>query len=184
MLDGICNPVKKSNGFVIHFSKRKPFNKCFAMGIKNKIEAGNIYFLTMTVVDWVDIFTREDYRFVIVDSLKYCQKEKGFEIYAWCLMSNHLHLIASAKENIAYPIYSAILKNLQAKLLFKKSLKFQKAAESGCSTVLNLLADTTRKSSITNFGKMVMKPKKYIHPISFSKSWHIFMITLYGQVGF
>ena len=69
------------------------------MGIKNKIEAGYIYFLTMTVVDWVDIFTREDYRFVIVDSLKYCQKEKGLEIYAWCLMSNHLHLIASAEEN-------------------------------------------------------------------------------------
>ncbi len=67
------------------------------MGIKNKIEAGYIYFLTMTVVDWVDIFTREDYRFVIVDSLKYCQKEKGLEIYAWCLMSNHLHLISSAK---------------------------------------------------------------------------------------
>ena len=53
----------------------------------------------MSVVDWVDIFTREDYRYVIVDSLKYCQKEKGLEIYAWRLISNHLHLIASAKEN-------------------------------------------------------------------------------------
>ena len=53
----------------------------------------------MSVVDWVDIFTREDYRYVIVDSLKYCHKEKGLEIYAWRLMSNHLHLIASAKEN-------------------------------------------------------------------------------------
>ena len=82
------------------------------MGIKNKIEAGNIYFLAMTVVDWVDIFTREDYRFVIVDSLKYCQKEKGFEIYAWCLMSNHLHLIASAKENGKYSL-SDILRDFK-----------------------------------------------------------------------
>ena len=69
------------------------------MGIKNKITSGNAYFLTMTVVDWVDIFTREDYRKIIVNSLKYCQEEKGLEIYAWCLMTNHLHMIASAKDD-------------------------------------------------------------------------------------
>lgn len=69
------------------------------MSIKNKIESNSIYFLTMTVVDWVDIFTREDYRYIIIDSLKYCQKEKGLEVYSWCLMTNHLHLIAAAKEN-------------------------------------------------------------------------------------
>jgi putative transposase len=27
------------------------------MGIKNKISEGYIYFLTLTVVDWVDVFT-------------------------------------------------------------------------------------------------------------------------------
>ncbi len=69
------------------------------MRIINKIESNYIYFLTMTVMDWVDIFTREDYRQIIIDSLKYCQEEKELEIYAWCLMSNHLHLIAAGKEN-------------------------------------------------------------------------------------
>ena len=69
------------------------------MSIKNKIESNSIYFLTLTVVDWVDTFTREEYRQIIIDSLKYCQKEKGLEIYCWCLMSNHLHLIAAGKEN-------------------------------------------------------------------------------------
>src|SRR5690606_38730047 len=68
------------------------------MGIKNKISEGYIYFLTLTVVDWVDVFTRPVYRHILIDSLKHCQNEKGLEIYAWCLMSNHLHLIASAKE--------------------------------------------------------------------------------------
>ncbi|MEI8048087.1 MAG: transposase [Bacteroidota bacterium] len=65
------------------------------MGLKNKTESNSIYFLTITVVDWVDVFTREDYRSVLINSLKFCQREKGFEIYAWCLMTNHLHLIAS-----------------------------------------------------------------------------------------
>src|ERR1700722_16049637 len=72
------------------------------MGLNNKIEAGCIHFLTLTVVDWVDVFTRANHKMTIVDSLKHCQKEKGLEIYAWVLMSNHLHMIASAaneKEN-------------------------------------------------------------------------------------
>lgn len=69
------------------------------MGQKNPIFEEGIYFLTLTVVDWVDVFTRPAYRHIIVDSLKYCQKEKGLIIYAWCLMSNHLHLIAAGKIN-------------------------------------------------------------------------------------
>jgi len=40
----------------------------------------------------VDVFTRREYKDLIVESLKFCQKEKGLEIYAWCIMSNHLHL--------------------------------------------------------------------------------------------
>lgn len=69
------------------------------MGVKNKITKGYSYFLTFTVVDWVDVFTRPAYRHIILDSLEYCQKSKGLKIYAWCLMSNHLHLIAASDEN-------------------------------------------------------------------------------------
>ncbi|MER2996132.1 REP-associated tyrosine transposase [Pontibacter populi] len=68
------------------------------MGLKNRIVPGGLYFLTMTVVDWVDIFTRPVYKHIIVDALKFCQEKKGLELYAWVLMSNHLHLIAAAAE--------------------------------------------------------------------------------------
>ncbi|AKQ45126.1 transposase [Rufibacter radiotolerans] len=68
------------------------------MGIKNKIQEGYLYYLTLTVVDWIDVFTRPVYKHLLVDALRYCQQEKGLEVYAWCLMTNHLHLIASAKE--------------------------------------------------------------------------------------
>ena len=57
-----------------------------------------IYFITTTVVDWIDAFTRKELAEVIIESLAYCQKEKGLIIYAWCLMPNHLHMIVSAKE--------------------------------------------------------------------------------------
>ena len=69
------------------------------MGIKNPIHQEGVYFLTMTVVDWVDIFTRPIYKDIIVDSLKYCQKHKGLELFAWVLMTNHIHLVARTKEN-------------------------------------------------------------------------------------
>jgi putative transposase len=57
-----------------------------------------IHFITFAVVEWVDVFTRQVYRNIIVESLRYCQQQKGLRLHAWCLMSNHLHLLLSAKE--------------------------------------------------------------------------------------
>lgn len=68
------------------------------MGIRNKISPGYVYFLTLTIVDWVDIFTRPVYKHLIVDSLNYSIAQKGLKVYCWCLMSNHLHLIAGAEN--------------------------------------------------------------------------------------
>jgi len=59
-------------------------------------EVDKAYFLTITVVDWIDVFTRKTYKLRIVSALKYCQQFKGLEIYGWCLMSNHLHMIVKA----------------------------------------------------------------------------------------
>jgi putative transposase len=68
-------------------------------GDRYKIDDQNgLYFLTFTVVDWVDVFTRKEHCYDIIDSFKYCQKNKGLVIYAWCIMSSHLHIIGSAKE--------------------------------------------------------------------------------------
>lgn len=54
-----------------------------------------LYFVTTTVVDWVDVFTRPAYSHIVVDSLQYCQEKKHLVVYAWVLMSNHLHMIIS-----------------------------------------------------------------------------------------
>ncbi|HCW09191.1 MAG TPA: transposase [Cytophagales bacterium] len=57
-----------------------------------------MYFVTMATVGWVDLFTRWELKHVIIDSLRYCQKEKGLIIHAWCLMPSHLHLIISIRQ--------------------------------------------------------------------------------------
>ncbi len=56
------------------------------------------YFLTFTVVDWVDIFTRPVYKQVLTDALNYCIAHKGLECNAWVIMTNHIHLICRATE--------------------------------------------------------------------------------------
>jgi REP element-mobilizing transposase RayT len=55
-----------------------------------------LYFLTFQIVDWVDLFTRKVYKDILIDSFKYSMENKGFQIFAYVIMSNHVHLIANS----------------------------------------------------------------------------------------
>lgn len=35
---------------------------------------------------------------MLLDSIRFCQQQKGMNWYAWCLMSNHPHLIISSRS--------------------------------------------------------------------------------------
>ncbi|MEZ4990302.1 MAG: transposase [Saprospiraceae bacterium] len=54
-----------------------------------------LYFLTLQVIDWVDVFTRKIYRDILLSSFKYCCQNKGLRLWAYVVMSNHVHLIVS-----------------------------------------------------------------------------------------
>jgi REP element-mobilizing transposase RayT len=56
------------------------------------------HFLTFTVVDWVDIFSRKRYRDILLESLSYCRKVKGLEVYGYVIMTNHVHCILKARK--------------------------------------------------------------------------------------
>lgn len=58
------------------------------------LDQKGLNFLTMTLVDWVDLFTRKVYCDMIIDSLAYCRKKKGLLIYGYVIMPSHLHLIS------------------------------------------------------------------------------------------
>jgi putative transposase len=60
----------------------------------------HLYFVTLTVTDWVDIFTRRIYSDLVIQNLQYCQQHKKLNIYAYVLMTNHLHLVANVEEGI------------------------------------------------------------------------------------
>jgi putative transposase len=69
------------------------------MGYAYKIrDQQGCYFITCTVVQWIDVFTRRQYADIIVGSLRHCIKHKGLHVYGWVIMSNHIHLIISGSE--------------------------------------------------------------------------------------
>ena len=59
---------------------------------------GDVYFVTITTVGWIDVFTRLRQKYVLINALKHCQKERDLEIYGYCIMSNHLHMICKASK--------------------------------------------------------------------------------------
>ena len=78
------------------------------------------YFLTFTVTDWVDVFTRSNYKTVIVESLEYCIRNKGLKLYAWCLMTNHIHLICRTEEPFRMSDFIRDFKQFTAKKIVEE----------------------------------------------------------------
>lgn len=56
------------------------------------------HFITATVVDWIDIFTRKSYRDCVIECLDYCIKNKGMILYGYVIMSNHIHMIIQSDK--------------------------------------------------------------------------------------
>ncbi|MDB5017748.1 MAG: Transposase like protein [Mucilaginibacter sp.] len=57
-----------------------------------------LYFVTLTVTDWIDIFTRRIYNDYIIENLSLCQQQKNLNIYAYVIMTNHIHMVANVTE--------------------------------------------------------------------------------------
>ena len=58
-----------------------------------------LYFISFATVYWIDVFIREEYTRAIIESWRHCQQKKGLEIYGWCIMPSHIHMIIGSKNN-------------------------------------------------------------------------------------
>jgi REP element-mobilizing transposase RayT len=56
------------------------------------------HFLTCTIVDWVDVFSRKSYRDCVIECFDYCIKNKGMILYSYVIMSNHIHILVQSNE--------------------------------------------------------------------------------------
>ena len=69
----------------------------FADGYKIRDQHG-LYFLTFTIVGWIDLFSRQIYRDIFIKNMKHCQQNKQLSIGAYVIMTNHVHLIWQSKS--------------------------------------------------------------------------------------
>lgn len=86
-----------------------------------------IYFLTFTVIGWIDVFSRLVYKEILTDSLRHCIANKGLHIHAWVIMSNHVHLIASAEHNNLPDIVRDLKKYTSKKIVEEISMNPQES---------------------------------------------------------
>ena len=63
-----------------------------------KTTPDELFFVTLTVMGWIDLFTRAIYKDIIVRNLQYCQKKEKLEIFCYVIMTNHLHMICRRKD--------------------------------------------------------------------------------------
>ncbi|MEO6232921.1 MAG: hypothetical protein ABIP10_22505 [Ferruginibacter sp.] len=71
------------------------------------VDKSAVYFITSTVTGWTDVFTRQGYKAILIDSIRHCQQKQGLVIHAWVLMTNHLHTICSCRNiyDIKFLVY-------------------------------------------------------------------------------
>jgi putative transposase len=110
----------------------------------------HLYFVTFTVIDWIDVFIRNEYRNIMINSIKYCQNKKGLQIYAYCFMSSHIHLIIGSNGHM--PL-EGIVRDMKAftsrelKLILSDPNRVQ---ESRREWILEMMKKTGERNSNNN----------------------------------
>ena len=63
------------------------------MRSRYKVVQEGVYFITSTVIEWINMFNKDRYCNIIIDELKYRGDKKQMELYGYVIMPNHIHLI-------------------------------------------------------------------------------------------
>lgn len=66
---------------------------------------------------WLD-FIRNEYKDILLDSLRFCQKNKGLEIHAWCVMLSHVHLVFRSIDGQKPELLIGDFKRFTSKAIF------------------------------------------------------------------
>lgn len=94
------------------------------MGVSRKYkfhDQDKLYFISFATVHWIDVFVREEYNKIIIESWKHCQEKKGLEIYGWCIMPSHVHMIIGSKKTKLQDIVRDMKKHTSSEL--RKAIK-------------------------------------------------------------
>ena len=127
------------------------------------------FFITLPVVGWIDVFIRSDYCDEFLSNLEYCRKNKGLKVYAYCIMSSHIHLIL-AHDNAKTPDIIRDLKSYTAKRIIE--LIENNPTESRKEWMLHLFkyyAKFQKQNSVYQFWQKTSHPIELFTPAVFDQ---------------
>ena len=138
------------------------------MGIEDSIEAiklinpNGLTFITLTIVSWIDLFTRVAFADIVLDSLRYCQKDKGLNVYAYVIMPSHLHLIVNTENSRGLAPIIQSFKSYTAKQILA-ALKDKSVLESRKDWLLSHFA---HQANLARFNRQHQVWKAGYHPFA------------------
>jgi len=107
-------------------------------------DQSKLYFVSFAVVYWIDVFIRNEYKDILVDSWRFCQKYKGLELYAWCIMTSHVHLIMGTHGNSMEAILRDMKRHTSEKL--REAIRVN-SKESRSEWMLRMMQSAGEKNS-------------------------------------
>ncbi len=110
-----------------------------------------LYFISFATVFWIDVFVREAYFNIIIESLHYCRKYKGMKIYGYCIMTNHIHLIFQSESGNATGLIRDFKTHTSKKIL----------------TILKMNSKESRKEWMLDFFKLAGEKNSNVSNMQF-----------------
>ncbi len=95
-------------------------------------EQEELHYVTFQVEKWIDIFTRQIYRDILIDSFRFCQQHQGLEFYAYVIMSNHIHLLIRSNRGSLSNTIEEIKSFTAKKILETINTEFAATPNAGC----------------------------------------------------
>jgi REP element-mobilizing transposase RayT len=152
-----------------------------------------LYFVSFAVINWIDVFTRNEYKDIVLDALSYAMEQKAMRVFAWCIMTNHVHLIfdveapnkpelvlGDIKRYTSRKLTEAISNNVRESRKEWMLRQFQEAAEKSSNTTkyqfwshdnkpIELWSESVIKQKVDYIhnnpveGGLVFQPKDYMY---------------------
>jgi REP element-mobilizing transposase RayT len=132
----------------------------FAEGFKIRDQSAT-HFLTFSIMGWIDIFSRQRYRDLILESFQFFREKKGLRIGAYVIMSNHIHTIWTATNSNLSDIIRDF-KNIPARPFPAASNRSRKAAVIGYCICFGFMQTGQMLVTTLKCGQVIITRKKYI----------------------
>lgn len=106
-----------------------------------------LYFVSFAVINWIDLFIRNEYKDILLKSFQYCIDNKGLELYAYCIMTSPVHLIIGSNKEPMENIMRDVKRHTSESL--RKAIETNRT-ESRRQWMLQMMSEAGKSNSNNN----------------------------------